>query len=162
MTVSAELQKQREELENRFLNEVTWREGTVDLVPLWYDRLLSDLVLAAGPEPIRYFSAKYVPSADDAPGSMSVVAFTDALVAYADLDGLAEADMAGLEVSVVARRTLSGFSLETLGDEEGASIRVTVRYPGFSRSLPLGASDWQDREGELAQLIAHLRRDLAA
>jgi len=160
-----ELNRQREQFEERFRGEVTWREGTAEAVPGWYEQLLTDLVLATGPEPIKYFSAKFVPTQEDAPGSMAVVAFTNDLVTYANLDGLSPDDATSLEVVVMARRSLSSFSLETLGEEPIGStkdIRVTVQYPGFSRSLPLAESDWHKRDSEISELITHLRRDLVA
>ena len=70
-----------------------------------------------------------------------------------------------IEVMVTARRSLSSFSLESLPDDPGdsiSSVRITVHYPEFSRSLPLADSEWASRESETADLIACLRRDLVA
>lgn len=152
---------QRNRFEERFRSEVTWRDGIKDEIPGWYNQLLTDLVLATGTEPIKYFTAKYVPERDDQPGSLAVVAFTPELVAYANLDDLSADTNTTLEVVVIARRALTSFSLETMG-ESSDSLRVTVRYPGFSRSLPLAESDWADHDSEIAELITHLRRDIIA
>lgn len=161
MSQSDEALAQRARFEERFRGEVTWRTGVARAIPGWYEQLLTDLVLATGSEAIRYFSAKFVPERDDHPGSMAVVAFTDDLVTYANLDDVSDEASTTLEVVVMARRSLTSFSLETFGDVTDA-VRVTVRYPGFSRSLPLAESDWQHRDSEIAELITHLRRDVIA
>lgn len=159
---------QREWFDNRFRSELSWRDGTVGGVPAWYSQLLTDLVLATGDEAIRYFSARYVPSQGGNPGSVAVVAFTDELVAYANLAGDPNSEATPLEVTITARRALSSFSLESPGFEDGseatsvADVRITVTYPQFSRTLPLGASDWADRESETVDLISCLRRDVVA
>ncbi|MDJ0334412.1 hypothetical protein QMG83_04170 [Salinibacterium sp. G-O1] len=129
---------------------------------------MTDLILATGDEPITYFSAKYVPARDLGSGSVSVVAFTDEIVAYANFDSDPSAGSSPLEVVVTARRTLSSFSLESDMDEFAqvtdalGTVRITVNYPQFSRTLPLGASDWSTRDSETADLIARLRRDVVA
>lgn len=161
MQVTEESRVQRARFEDRFRSEVTWREGVAAAIPGWYEQLLTDLVLATGTETIKYFSAKYVPECDEHPGSLAVVAFTDELVAYANLDDVAEDTTTTLEVVVMARRSLTSFSLETVGNVADA-VRVTVRYPGFSRSLPLAESEWESRDSEIAELITHLRRDVIA
>ena len=157
---------QREWFENRLTSELTWRDGTADGVPSWYSQLLTDLVLATGDDPIRYFSAKYVSPRGSNPGSVAVVAFTDDIVAYANFDGDPNTGATGLEVFVTARRMLSSFGLESDGLDTAAdplaSVRITINYPQFSRTLPLGASDWINRARETAELIACLRRDLVA
>lgn len=168
---SAIANDQRDRFEQRFQSEVSWRDGTADGVPEWYSQLLTDLILATGNESIRYFSAKYVPPRDSTMGSVSVVAFTDDIVAYANFDGNATVGASPLEVMVTARRLLSSFSLESeatmarapaaLADAMGA-VRITVNYPQFSRTLPLGASDWSARDSETADLITCLRRDVVA
>lgn len=165
---ATDVNDQREWFENRFKSELSWREGTVNGVPGWYSQLLTDLILATGDEAIRYFSAKYVPPREFAAGSVSVVAFTDEIVAYANFDGDPGSGAIPLEVIVTARRMLSSFSLESgVPTEAGSgggigSVRITVDYPQFSRTLPLGASDWSDRDSETADLITCLRRDLVA
>ncbi len=161
MSTPEELRAQRAAFEERFQSEISWREGMAAAIPTWYSQLLTDLVLATGTESIKYFSAKYVPEREDHPGSMAVVAFTNELVAYANLDDVSAESDTTLEVVVMARRNLTSFSLETFGDTTEA-IRVTVRYPGFSRALPLGESDWKSRDSEIAELITHLRRDVIA
>ena len=159
---------QRQWFEKRFMSEISWREGTSEEVPRWYSQLLTDLILATGDEAIRYFSAKYLPARGRNHESVSVVAFTDDIVAYANFDGNPSAGSTPLEVIVTARRVLSSFSLESAPDDEehedrgAASVRITVNYPQFSRTLPLGASDWSDRDSETADLIACLRRDVVA
>ncbi len=159
---------QRETFEQRFRSELSWRDGTVDGVPAWYSQLLIDLILATGDEAIRYFSAKYVPPRGLMSGSVSVVAFTDEIVAYASFDGDPSAGAAPLEVIVTARRLLGSFSLESEAIDVTdvadalAAVRITVNYPQFSRTLPLGASDWSDRVRETAELITCLRRDVVA
>ncbi|WP_309616737.1 hypothetical protein [Salinibacterium sp.] len=162
------MNNQRQWFENRFRSELSWRDGTVDGVPAWYSQLLTDLILATGDEAIRYFSAKYVPPRGPNPGSVAVVAFTDDIVAYANFAGDPSTGATPLEVTVTARRALSSFSLESEATDSEptgdslADVRITVNYPLFSRSLPLGASDWADREGETADLISCLRRDVVA
>ncbi|MBC7591845.1 MAG: hypothetical protein H7226_12510 [Salinibacterium sp.] len=159
---------QREWFENRFTSELSWRDGTVDGVPSWYSQLLTDLILATGDDAILYFSAKYVAPRGPNPGSVAVVAFTDDIVAYANFDGDPGTGATPLEVIVTARRMLSSFGLESdaLDTDAAANplaaVRITVNYPQFSRTLPLGASDWTDRDSETADLIACLRRDLVA
>lgn len=153
---------QRLHIEERFRAQVSWREGTVDGAPAWYEQLLSDLVLATGEDRIRYFSAEYTPARDDVGVAMTVVAFTDDIVAYVVLDGEPDGPYP-LEVVVTARRALDSFSLETgASGGSGDAVRITVNYPNFSRALPLGESDWADRESETAQLIRRLRQDLVA
>lgn len=161
MSTPEELRAQRAVFEERFRSEITWREGVANAIPGWYEQLLTDLVLATGTETIKYFSAKFVPEREDHPGSMAVVAFTYDLVAYANLDDVTDELPTTLEVVVMARRSLTSFSLETFGDVSDA-VRVTVRYPGFSRSLPLAESDWKSRDSEISELITHLRRDVIA
>ena len=155
---------QRERFESRFRSERTWPEAALSGAAEWYSHLLTDLTLATGDEAIHYFSATFVPSGGPGSGSVAVVAFTDEVVAYANCDG--DPGTTVLEVIVTARRSLSSFSLESDGSAPElarlASVRITVNYPQFSRTLPLGASDWSDRESETADLIASLRRDLLA
>ena len=159
---------QRERFESRFTAERSWPDGTVDDVPPWYSQLLTELILATGDEPILYFSAKYAPPRGQASGSVSVVAFTDQIVAYANFDGDLSAGATPLEVIVTARRMLSSFGLESEATESEradggvGSVRITVNYPQFSRTLPLGASDWSDRDSETTALISCLRRDVVA
>ena len=156
--------EKRTALEERFRGERSWREGTANDVPSWYERLVTDLILATGDDEIRYFSAKYLPPRGENGASMAVVAFTDELVAYANLDN----DPSGntpLEVIVTARRQLSSFSIESsdVGAEDPlAGVRIAVNYPEFSRVLPLGDSDWKTRSSETSDLISRLRRDLVA
>lgn len=156
--------EKRAALDERFRGELSWREGTAGEIPAWYSQLVTDLILATGEDEIRYFSAKYLPPRGDNGASMAVVAFTDELVAYANLDN----DPSGntpLEVIVTARRQLSSFSLESSDlttDDPMANVRIAVNYPEFSRVLPLGESDWKSRNSETADLIARLRRDLVA
>lgn len=166
MTITDTLEK-RTALEERFQGERSWREGTALGVPSWYAQLVTDLILATGEDEIRYFSAKYLPARGGNRASMAVVAFTDDLVAYANLDN----DPAGntpLEVIVTARRQLTSFSVESSDASELAAndplagVRIAVNYPEFSRVLPLGESDWKSRGSETADLIARLRRDLVA
>ncbi len=159
---------QREWFENRFQSEISWRDGTRDGVPAWHAQLLTDLILAIGDDEIRYFSAKYIPALGLLTGSLAVVAFTDKIVAYANFDGDPSMGAMPLEVMVTARRMLSSFSLESDGLSTGSisdpygAVRITVNYPHFSRSLPLGESDWGNRESETADLITYLRRDVVA
>ena len=161
---TTDVHDQRERFESRFRSERSWPEAASNGAAEWYSRLLTDLTLATGDEAIHYFSAKFVPSGGPRSGSIAVVAFTEEVVVYANCDGDPGATV--LEVSVTARRTLSSFSLESDGlapDRAAlASVRITVNYPQFSRTLPLGASDWSDRESETADLIASLRRDVLA
>ncbi len=160
--------EKRQRLQDRFSAELSWREGTTEGNPAWYSQLLTDLILATGDEPITYFSAKYVPSRTSDTGSVSVVAFTNEIVAYANFDGDSAAGASPLEVVVTARRSLSSFSLESSAAEVTqvsdalGTLRITVTYPQFSRTLPLGVSDWTGRDSETAELISCLRRDVAA
>lgn len=165
---ASDVKVQREWFENRFRSELSWRDGTIDDVPAWYQQLLTDLILATGDEPIRYFSAKYVPPRGESAGSVAVVAFTDEIVAYANFDGDPTGWATPLEVIVTARRALRSFSLESVplvdepSDDSLDAVRITVNYPQFSRTLPLGASDWSTRDSETAELITCLRRDVVA
>jgi hypothetical protein len=162
------MSNQRERFETRFRSELSWRDGTSDGVPSWYSQLLTDLILATGDGEIRYFSVKYLPPRGPNHASVSVVAFTDDIVAYANFDGDPSLGATPLEVIVTARRVLSSFSLESLPTATGerddglGDVRITVNYPQFSRTLPLGESDWIDRDSETADLISCLRRDVVA
>jgi hypothetical protein len=176
--VTSSMNERRARFDARFTSELSWRDGTVGGVPSWYSQLLTDLTLATGDEDIRYFSAKYVPPRRQGHASVSVVAFTDDIVAYANVDGDPSDGATPLEVIVTARRALISFSLESLPrvSVQGASgqpdsdqpdsglgdVRITVNYPQFSRTLPLGESDWSDRDAETAELISRLRRDVVA
>ena len=159
---------QRKRFEIRFKSELSWRDGTVDGVPSWYSQLLTDLILATGEGEIRYFSAKYVAPRGESHASVSVVAFTDDIVAYANFDGDPGSGSTPLEVTVTARKALNSFGLESFADgaepagDGLGDVRITVNYPQFSRTLPLGESDWSDRESETAELISCLRRDVVA
>ena len=158
--VAAGTRERRSAFEERFRAEVSWRDGTSDEVPPWFSSLITDLVVATGDDAIRYFSASYVPATDLHEGSMAVIVFTDDLVAYANLD-LGGASQ--FEVMVTARRSLSSFSIDSEGSTGGddlSTVRISVIYPQFSRTLPLGASDWSSREDETAELIRQLRFDL--
>lgn len=159
---------QRERFDTRFRSELSWRDGTSDGVPSWYSQLLTDLILATGQDEIRYFSVKYVPPRGQNHASVSVVAFTDEIVAYANFDGDPSTGATPLEVVVTARKALGSFGLESLPGAAGQTddglgdVRITVNYPHFSRTLPLGESDWSDRDSETADLISCLRRDVVA
>jgi hypothetical protein len=167
MVSMSSMSDQRERFDSRFRSELSWREGTVGGIPSWYSQLLTDLILATGHDDIRYFSAKYVPPRNQNHASVSVVAFTDEIVAYANFDGDPSTGATPLEVIVTARKALSSFGLESLPgdgtvDDTIGDVRITVNYPQFSRTLPLGESDWSDRDSETADLISCLRRDVVA
>lgn len=157
---------QRAILEERFRSEVSWNNGTLEGVPEWIGTLLTDLVLAVGDDDICYFSSKYVPATNESAGSMAVIIFTDILVAYAALDLDPGAASPQFEVTVTARKELRSFSIETdpgidasTGSADG--MRISVVYPDFSRTLPLGLSKWPGRDTDTASLIRNLRFDLA-
>jgi hypothetical protein len=158
------LLERRAALEARFSSESSWRDGTADGVPDWFGSLLTDLVLAIGDDEIRYFSVKLTPKDDEGHGSMEVIAFTDELVAYASLDPDPALETRQFEVVVTARSALSSFWVETDPDWTPGSdgMRISVIYPDFSRTLPLGESTRPDRHKDLSALLANLRLDLVA
>jgi hypothetical protein len=155
----------RAALEERFRSEVSWREATLDAVPDWFSVLLTDLVLAIGDEDIRYLSAKFVPPVAGESGSMAVIVFTDELVAYASLDPDPALIARQFEVIVTARKSLRSYSIETIpgynpGPDAADGMQISVTYPDFSRTLPLGESDWPRRGSDTAALLQCLRFDV--
>jgi hypothetical protein len=155
---------QRSRLEDRFRSETSWREATLDGVPAWFSELLTDLVLAIGEDDIRYFSVNMTPTTGTTTGSMAVIVFTDELVAYASLDPDPALEFRQFEVTVTARRSLRSFWLETQAGYDAATsadgMRISVMYPDFSRTLPLGPSEWPARNSDLVALLRCLRLDL--
>jgi hypothetical protein len=96
---------------------------------------------------------------------MEVIVFTDGLVAYASLDPDPTIEARQFEVIVTARGALRSFWIETApgfdperGDSDG--MQISVVYPDFSRTLPLGKSDWPQRSSDTAALLECLRFDL--
>ncbi len=165
MTVSDFATERRRILAHRMMSEVSWREGTASGLPDWFDVLLTDVVLAIGDEDIRYLSAKFIPTTDTAAGSMAIIVFTDELVAYASLDPDPALEARVFEVVVTARRQLRSFWIETLPGFDPAAdatdgLQISVVYPDFSRSLPLGESDWPHRADDTKALLECLRLDL--
>jgi hypothetical protein len=164
MTSTATSFDQRAVLEERFRLETSWREGTLDGVPSWFGTLLTDLVLAIGEDEIRYFSVNFSPKNEHLSGSLVVIVFTGELVAYASLDPEPELEHRQFEVIVTARRSLRSFSIETAPDyvPDSDGMQISVIYPDFSRTLPLGKSDWPHRHTDLSSLLSCLRLDLTA
>ena len=159
------LDARRSLLEERLRSEVSLRDVMTGEPPRWFTALLNDLVLAIGSADIRYLSANLSPGAGARAGLMAVVVFTDELVAYATLDPDPALGPAQFEVIVTARRSLTSFAIETtetfdFADENSDGMRISVSYPSFSRTLPLGESQWQHRGSDTRWLLRCLRDDL--
>ena len=157
------MSEQRAQLQKRFNAEKSWQSGTVAGIPDWFETLLSDLVIAIGEDDIRYFSASYEPNT----ASMEVIVFTDELVAYATVDLDGGVTGRSFEVTVTARRALMRFSIETEpgfdpDSRSTAGMLISVSYPDFSRTLPLGESEWPDRDSDTSALLRCLRLDVVA
>lgn len=146
-------------LDERFRAETTWAAGTRSAEPVWYRRLLSALVLVIGDSEIRYLSVNYSLSGDDSLFSTDVIVLTDEIIAYATIDGEQGAEITNVNVTGLPRRALTSFGVAVSDD---GTLAISVSYPDFIRSLPLGASDWPHRESETTNLIECLRQDLVA
>lgn len=146
-------------LDERFRAETTWAAGTRSAEPVWYRRLLSALVLVIGDSEIRYLSVNYSLSGDDSLFSTDVIVLTDEIVAFASFGGEQGAEVTNVTVTGLPRRALSSFGVAVSDD---GTLAISVSYPDFSRSLPLGASEWPHRESETTNLIECLRQDLVA
>ena len=156
-------------LDERFLAETTWKASTRSGIPSWYGRLLTDLILVTGDEPIRYLSLNYVPLDEDA-FDADLVVFTDEIVAFARFRGDNTGAVTPFGVTACARKSLTSFGVESVASaldtgtdtEWPGAVTFTVQYPDFDRILPLAASEWPGRDTETASLVACLRRDLIA
>jgi hypothetical protein len=146
-------------LDERFRAETTWAAGTRSAEPDWYHRLLSALVLVIGDSEIRYLSVNYSLAGEDGSFSTDVVVLTDEIVAYATFEGQKGAEVTNASVTGLPRRSLTSFGVAVSDD---GSLAISVSYPDFARSLPLGASDWPHRDSETTDLIDCLRQDLVA
>ncbi|RFA18133.1 hypothetical protein [Subtercola boreus] len=146
-------------MDERFKAETTWSVAMSYDEPVWYRRLLSALVLVVGDSEIRYFSSTYAVTKGEDTSLVDVVVLTDEIIAYAAFSSDPQAPELQLNVVALARRSLTGFGVAVSDDED---LTISVSYPGFDKTLPLGSSDWPHRETETFNLIECLRQDLVS
>lgn len=138
-----------------------------DRSPLWYRRLISELVLLIDTEKVQYVTGVYQADSHQA----RVVVFTSSLVIDATAHEILD-DAGEVRARAVARCAITSlsveapegvFSTEAFSNWPGRPI-LTATYPAFPEPItaPLDAMMNGDQAAPVLELLASLRQDLAA
>ncbi|SDK30043.1 hypothetical protein SAMN05216282_104230 [Cryobacterium psychrotolerans] len=156
------------ELDQRLRREAELASVFAAVVPGWYGRLLSSLILATGNAHVLYLSASYL--LEGSAFSLNAVLFTNKLYVRATVtgtQGTESGDRAEPSVTALSRSSLTSMRLSCDHDAFDqttawpGSIRLTLFFArDLAVSLPLGAARTESGDAELHALVTTSRASL--